>query len=65
MIKNYPEKLHEFHKDLPFLTERMKIEKIEKLAVFLYVKIEFITHIRILKQALTHRLILTKFHRVV
>ena len=26
----YPEKLHELHNDLPFLSERMKIEKIEK-----------------------------------
>ena len=43
----------------------MKIEKIEKLAAILYVKTECITHIRILKQALTHGLILTKFHRVI
>ena len=28
----YPEKLHELHKDLPFLPERMKLEKVEKLA---------------------------------
>ena len=27
----YPEKLHERHNDLPFLPERMKIEKVEKL----------------------------------
>ena len=27
----YPEKLHEFHNDLPFLPERMKLEKVEKL----------------------------------
>ena len=27
----YPEELHEFHNDFPFLQERMKIEKIEKL----------------------------------
>ena len=27
----YPEKLHELHNDLPFLPERMKIEKIKKL----------------------------------
>ena len=27
----YPEKLRELYNDLPFLPERMKIEKIEKL----------------------------------
>ena len=27
----YPEELHELHNDFPFLPERMKIEKIEKL----------------------------------
>ena len=28
----YPKNLHNLHKDLPFLHERMKIEKVEKLA---------------------------------
>ena len=27
----YPEKLHEFHNDLLFLPERMKLKKVEKL----------------------------------
>ena len=27
----YPENLHNLHNDLPFLPERMKIEKVEKL----------------------------------
>ena len=27
----YPEKLHELYNDLPFLPERMKIEKVQKL----------------------------------
>ena len=29
----YPEKLHDLHNDLPFLAERMKIEKVVKLQV--------------------------------
>ena len=34
IIFNYPEKLHELHNDLPFLPERMKIEKVEKHSEF-------------------------------
>ena len=29
--EQHPEKLHELHNDLPFLSENMKIEKFEKL----------------------------------
>ena len=34
----YPEKLHQLHNDLPFLPERKKIKKIEKLVTNLYDK---------------------------
>ena len=47
----YPEKLHDFHKDLPFLPERMKIEKVEKLVANLHDKTEYVIHIRSLKHA--------------
>ena len=57
----YLEKLHELHNDLPFLPERMKIEKVEKLAANLHDKTEYAKHIRNLKQALNHRLVLKKF----
>ena len=60
----YLEKLHELHNDLPFLPERMKIEKVEKLVANLHDKTEYVIHIRNLKQALKHGLILKKFHRV-
>ena len=60
----YPEKLHELHYDLPFLPERMKIEKSEKLVTNLHDKTEYFIHIRNLKQALNHGLILKKVHRV-
>ena len=36
----YLEKLHELHNDLPFLPERMKIRKVEKLVPNLYDKTE-------------------------
>ena len=41
------EKLHEFHNDLPFLSERMKIEKVVKLVPNLHDKTEYVIHIRI------------------
>ena len=42
----YPEKLHKIHNDLPFLSERMKLGKIEKLVTNLHDKTEYIIHIR-------------------
>ena len=63
-----PEKLHEVLDDLPFLPERMKIEKVEKLLANLHNKNEYVIHIIILinlKQALNHRLVLKKLHTVI
>ena len=40
----YPEKLHELHNDLPFLPERMKIEKVERLVTNLRDKTECHLH---------------------
>ena len=45
----YHGKLHERHKNLPFLSERMKIEKVEKLIPNLHDKSEYFIHIRNLK----------------
>ena len=53
------------HFDLPFLTERMKIEKVKKLVTNLHDKTEYVIHIRNLKQSLNHRIILKKVHRVI
>ena len=61
----YLEKLHDLHNDLPFSTERMKIEKVEKLVANLLDKTEYVNHIRNLKQALNHRLVLKKVHRLI
>ena len=61
----YTEKLQKLHNDLPFLPERMKIEKVEKLVANLHDKTEYVINIRILKQALNHRLVLKKVHRVI
>ena len=61
----YPENLHDLHSDLPFLPERMKINKCAKLVCNLYDKENYVIHIRSLKQALNHGLILKKVHRVI
>ena len=63
----YPKNLHDLpdlHSDLPFLPEKMKIDKCNKLVCNLYDKKHYIVHIRSLKQALNHGLILKKVHGV-
>ena len=61
----YPKNLHDLHSDLPFLPERMKIDKCKKLLCNLHDKKNCVVHIRSLKQALNHGLILKKVHRVI
>ena len=61
----YLEKLHELYNYLPFLLERMKIEKVEKLVANLHDKTEYVAHIRKLKQVLNHGLVLKKVHTVI
>ena len=61
----YIEKLHELHNNLPFLQERMKIEKFQKLLANLHDKTLYAIHIRNLKQALNHGLGLKKLHKVI
>ena len=56
----YPEKLHEFHRNSLFLHERMKTKKVEKLVANLHDKTEYVICIRNLKQALNHGLVLKK-----
>ena len=61
----YPKRLHDLHSDLPFVPERMKINKCSKLACNLYDKNNYVVHIRLLKQALNHGLIFKTVHRVI
>ena len=61
----YPRELHDLYSDLPFLPERMEVKKGNKLACNLYSKNNYAIHIRSLKQALNHGLILKKVHRVI
>ena len=60
-----PKNLNCLHNDLPFLPERMKINKCSKLVCNLYDKNNYVVLVRALKQALDHKLILKKFHRVI
>ena len=62
---DYPSKLHRLHSDMPFLPERMKIDKTQKLVCNLHDKKKYVVHISRLKQALNHGLKLKKVHRVI
>ena len=61
----YPKKLFNLHSDLPFLSERNKIQKCNKLVCNVHDKKNYVVHIRDLKQALNPGLILKKVHRVI
>ena len=61
----YHKNLHDFHSDLPFVPERMKTDKCNKLVCNLYDKKSYVVHIRSLKQALNYGLILNKVHKVI
>ena len=57
----YPKNLFNLHSDLPFLPERKKIEKFKKLVCNIHNKENCVLHIRALKHASNHRLILKKY----
>ena len=61
----YPKELHENHNELPFLAEKMKIKRVEKLVPNLKCKKRYVVHIKTLDQALKHGLKLNKVHRVI
>ena len=61
----YPKRLHDLHSDLPFLPERMEINKCKKLVCNLSNKKKYVIHLNSLKQALNHGLKLKKIHRVI
>ena len=61
----YPKNLHDLHSDLPFLPERMKIVKCNKLLCNLYDKESYVVHIRSLKQALNLGPIVKNVHGVI
>ena len=54
---DYPKKLSNLHKDLPFLPERKKVNQVEKLICNREDKEKYVVHKKVLKQALNHELV--------
>ena len=61
----YPKELFILYKDLPFLPERQKVNKLEKLICNIEDKQKYVMHIKVLKEVLNHGLVLKKVHRVI
>ena len=57
--------LHDYHNDLPFMCAKMKIDGVEKLVPNLYYKKKYVIHIKALKQAIDHGLVLERIHRCI
>ena len=52
----YPKKLQDEHSGLPFLPEKFKINKQTKLTCNFFDKTRHVVHIKLLQQALNHKL---------
>ena len=61
----YLKQLWSSDRDLPFLPEGRKLQKVEKLVCSIEDKEKYVIHIRALKQALNHGLILKNVNRVI
>ena len=62
---SYPEELHNPHNDLPFMCERMEINRVEKLVPNLRDKKSYVIHIQALNQVLQHGLRLDRIHQAI
>ena len=60
---SYRKDLHDLHNDLPFMCIKMNVNGVENLIPNLYYKRKYIIHVRALKQALDHGLVLERIHR--
>ena len=62
---SYPHDLHSLHNGLPFVCEKRKINRIQKLVPNLYNKKKYMIHIVALAQALKHGFVLDKVHQAI
>ena len=60
----YPIELHDHHDNLPFMCEKIRVNGVEKLVPNLHDKKKHVIHVKALKQALDHGLVLERIHRV-
>ena len=61
----YPRELHDHYNNLPFMCEKIRFNGVEKLVPNLHDKKKYVIHVKALKQALDHGLLLEKIHRVI
>ena len=61
----YLRELHDLHNDLPFMCEKIRVNGVEKLVPNLHDKKKYVIHVKALKQALDHGLVLERIHRVI
>ena len=61
----FPRELHDLHNDLPYMCEKIRVSRVEKLVPNLHDKKKYVIHVKALKQALDHGLVLEKIHRVI
>ena len=61
----YPRELHDYHNNLPIMCEKIRVNGVEKLVPNLHDKKKYVIHVKALKQALDHGLVLEKIHRVI
>ena len=61
----YPRELHDRHNDLPFIFEKIRVSGVEKLVPNLHDKKKYVIHVKALKQASDHGLVLERIHRVI
>ena len=57
----YLQTLHDLHKDLPFLCERIKIEKVGNLLANLHEKKEYVIHIIVTKMSKMSKKVMYEF----